>query len=142
MDTPEQEPAPATKRPGRRRKIVDSKKLTLQWLAERGFLAQDVETRIPHTFITRDLFGIGDILAIRDGHVLLIQACVGGGDPGRHIRKIRANPKFPVVAAAMPVVLFAWRRVASKFGPPQLRPRKIHLRPDAMNPVDREPGVE
>ncbi len=37
---------------------------TLAECRKRGWLAQTVEQRIPHTFITRDLFNFGDVLAL------------------------------------------------------------------------------
>ena len=38
-----------------------------------GYLVARVEQTIPHTFIKRDMFGFGDLLAIRRGEVLVVQ---------------------------------------------------------------------
>jgi len=39
----------------------------------RGWPAQTVEQRIPHTFITRDLFGVIDIVALAGPRIIGIQ---------------------------------------------------------------------
>jgi hypothetical protein len=46
---------------------------TIDLLALDGWVAYDVEKKIPHTNITKDLFGFIDILAIRPCHVMGIQ---------------------------------------------------------------------
>lgn len=40
---------------------------TLRWLRKQGYTCQVVERRIPHTFVTKDLFGCIDIVAIKAG---------------------------------------------------------------------------
>ena len=66
--------------------------LSLKHLRDSGYTAQIVELTVPHTFIKRDLFGIGDIVAIRplDQGVLMIQTTSDGARKA-HIDKIAAN---------------------------------------------------
>ena len=40
---------------------------TLRWLRKQGFVADVVERRLPHAFITKDLFGCIDIVALKEG---------------------------------------------------------------------------
>ena len=45
---------------------------TLHHLRQLGYRADKVEQTIPHCFITRDLFGIGDVLAMKAGEPLFL----------------------------------------------------------------------
>jgi hypothetical protein len=47
---------------------------TLKRLRDQGYLAAVVEKTIPKTFIKQDLYGFIDILAIKGGETLAIQA--------------------------------------------------------------------
>ncbi len=52
---------------------------TLHHLRQFGYRADKVEQTIPKCFIKRDLFGIGDVLAMKIGKPLfLVQATVTG----------------------------------------------------------------
>jgi hypothetical protein len=75
-------------------KPIPATKLTLDECERRGWLAQVVEQRIPHTFITRDLFGVIDIIAVspQDG-IIGIQASSGTNLHGRRA-KILAEPRM------------------------------------------------
>jgi hypothetical protein len=42
-------------------------------LEKRGYHAQVVEYRIPHSFITKDLYGFGDLLAFGTGEFVIVQ---------------------------------------------------------------------
>ena len=138
MDVPASAPAP---RRGRRRKVVDSKRLTIEWFRERGAFAEDVEKWVPHTFITRDFAGIGDVIAVDGDRTYLVQSCVGRGDVARHLAKIRAAPDFPRLARAWTILLMSWRRVASKLGPPHVVPRMIVVEPKAGGSIPRDGGI-
>lgn len=63
-----------------------------------GFEAFIVEQRIPHCFVTRDVFGFMDILAVNGVNTIGIQATAGGGSKGESNRnarrvKILAEPR-------------------------------------------------
>lgn len=86
---------------------------TLKKLTEDSWLAETVEKWIPRTRITRDLFGVGDILAVKHGEVVLIQATsdnTGGNSPSR-IAKIKAEPRMHqwLHADILRVQVWAWR---------------------------------
>lgn len=57
---------------------------TLQECRRLGWIAQVVEHRVPRLWITRDLFGVIDVVALTDtGEILGIQACVGASHAAR-----------------------------------------------------------
>jgi hypothetical protein len=73
---------------------------TLAWLRSLGYEVQVVEKRVPHTWVTQDLFGCIDILAlvgpeianVRPG-VLGVQATTGPHHTAR-IAKAQAEPRL------------------------------------------------
>lgn len=72
-------------------------RFALRDLKKMGFVAQVVERRLPGCFITQDLFGCIDIIALRAGiGILGIQAT--GGDGGNHAaRRNKALGTAPVI---------------------------------------------
>ena len=57
---------------------------TLRWLRAEGWTAQVVELWIPRRNIRRDLWGVGDVLAMRPGEpLLLVQATSYANVSGR-----------------------------------------------------------
>jgi hypothetical protein len=68
----------------------------LRDLRQLGFIADKVEQRLPKCFITRDLFGCIDIVAVREGvGILGVQATSnnGGNHSARRIKAI-AEPRL------------------------------------------------
>lgn len=65
---------------------------SLRRLRERGYLCQVVERFNPGARVRQDLFGFIDILAIKGGITLGVQACTVG-DQSKRIAKIKAEPK-------------------------------------------------
>lgn len=65
---------------------------SLKLLRERGYLAQVVERWNPGARVRIDLYGFGDILAIKGGETLMVQACTVG-DQSKRIAKILAEPR-------------------------------------------------
>jgi len=55
--------SPAAKKPKKKKKF-NANGATIKWLEAAGWTADIVEYRIPKTWITRDLFGCIDILAV------------------------------------------------------------------------------
>lgn len=78
---------------------------TLKLLRERGYLAQVVEKWQPNTFRRIDLFGIIDIVAIRDGEVLGVQSTSMGARL-EHVKKITGECREQTLA---------WMRSGAKF---------------------------
>jgi hypothetical protein len=83
----------------KRKKPFNATRRAMDDLKAMGFSAWVVESRIPHTFITRDCFGFADILAHRRGvGILLIQATAGRNHASRRT-KIFSEEITPAVAA-------------------------------------------
>ena len=68
-------------------------KRSLDMLRADGWLCGVVEQRIPHTFITRDLFGFIDIVAIRGRETLGVQTTTSAHVNAR-IKKIKAHREW------------------------------------------------
>lgn len=101
--------APAAKKK-RKAKGPSPTKLSLDYLASQGYLCAVVEQRIPHTFITRDMFGFIDILAVRRGEILGVQATGdNGGNVAARIRKIAEHENVGAVReSGMRIVVHGW----------------------------------
>lgn len=105
------EPAPKK----RRRSRVSPTQRSLKLLRERGYLAEVVEKRIPFQFVTRDLYGCIDILALRGAETLAVQATtMDGGNAANREAKVRAAPALPIMlGAGWRVVVHGWRKLKS-----------------------------
>jgi hypothetical protein len=113
-------PADDAPKPKRKAKGKSPTARSLDLLRSRGYRAEVVEHWIPHTFITRDLFGFIDILAIREGEVLGVQACSSGGtskrgsDVAARIRKIAESDAVgDVRKAGIGIHVHGWRKNAA-----------------------------
>jgi len=69
---------------------------TMRYLDINGWTAGIVEQRIHGTFIRRDFLGIADIIAVRPGLILAIQATAdtSGGNSGARMRKCGESPNL------------------------------------------------
>ncbi len=86
---------------------------TLKRLRELGYLVQVVEHWNPHARIRQDLFGFIDVLAVREGEVLAVQACASG-DASKRARKIAEHANVSAVRkAGIRIEVHAWRKLAS-----------------------------
>jgi hypothetical protein len=76
-------------------------KRTLALLRKQGFVAEVVERRVPGCLVSRDLFGIADVLAIHPEQyvVLLIQATTADHFADR-LRRVQGQPVLPSLLAA------------------------------------------
>lgn len=88
--------------------------LTLRYLRADGYVAEKVEQRIPGRPgtrpTTRDLFGFGDVLAIRPGEVLLVQTTTSGNAAAR-VRKIaEAELVGAVREAGIGIHVHGWKQ--------------------------------
>jgi hypothetical protein len=78
-------------------------------LTEEGWLADVTERRIT-SFCTRDLFNVFDLLAVKDGITLAVQATTASNASSRR-KKLLASDALPKVRAAnWRVELHAWRK--------------------------------
>jgi hypothetical protein len=83
---------------------------SLAHLRKQGCLAEVVEKRLPKVFITKDLFGFIDILAIQGGLTIAVQTTSGPHVADR-IAKIRASEHLrTVLNAGWRIVVHGWRK--------------------------------
>ena len=89
---------------------------TLALLRERGYLVAVVEKFNPHVGpfgIKQDLFGFGDVLALRKGEILLVQT-TSGDNLSKRVTKIINSEHYPkVIESGMLVVAHGWRKLKS-----------------------------
>lgn len=92
---------------------------TLEALRKQGYVADVVERRIQR-FTTKDLFGIGDVLAIDAHGTLLVQATSdqGGNHSGARIRKVTTEGAAMMRAwlsnGGRRFEIYAWRKLKPK----------------------------
>lgn len=67
---------------------------TLRRLRELGFTAAVVERRIPGRFITIDLFGVADIVAMYPGFGILLVQTTSGANHAARRNKAMAEPRL------------------------------------------------
>jgi hypothetical protein len=86
---------------------------TLVRLRAAGYLAAVVEKWNVHARIRQDLFGFIDILAVREGEVLGVQACSGSSVSAR-VHKIICHPNVAAVRkAGIRIHVHGWRKAAN-----------------------------
>ena len=83
---------------------------TLQYLRDAGYpLVQVVEHRIPHSFITRDLFGVADVLAV--GKDIVAVQCTTGSNVSARVKKITDSDALACLRkAGIRVLVHGWRK--------------------------------
>lgn len=67
---------------------------TLAWLREQGYLPAVVERRLPHCFISQDLFGCIDVLAIKPGMPVLGVQATSTSNVSARLKKSLAVPEL------------------------------------------------
>lgn len=83
--------------------------LSLRELERRGYVAAVVEARIPGARISRDLFGCIDVLGVRDGETVAVQATSISNIASR-IRKVEDSPALAAMrAAGWTILVHGWR---------------------------------
>jgi uncharacterized membrane protein YqiK len=87
---------------------------TLGYLRQRGYLAGVVEQRVPHTFITRDLLGFADVLAVHADvpGALFVQVTSGANHAARRKKLAALAAVATVLAAQNRVEIHSWRKSA------------------------------
>ena len=84
---------------------------SLKLLRDDGWTAEVVERWNPHARIRHDLFGVVDILAIRDGETLAVQTTSGSCVSAR-IKKIADSPHIGAIRkAGWSFHVHGWRKV-------------------------------
>ena len=88
---------------------------SLKYLRDLGFMCQVVEHFNQHTKTRKDLFGFGDIIAIKPGCILLVQTTSGDNGAAR-LTKIRGECGAAAkawLAAGGDIECHAWRKLAA-----------------------------
>lgn len=84
---------------------------SLEKLRAEGYLCQIVERWNPYARIRQDLFGIGDILAIREGETLLVQTTSRGNVAAR-VTKIQESEHLDkILAAGWKITVHGWGKL-------------------------------
>ena len=86
---------------------------SLAHLRAAGYLVAVVERWNPHARIRQDLYGFIDLLAVRDGEVLAVQACAGSSVSAR-VHKITEHENLGAVRkAGIRIHVHGWRKGAN-----------------------------
>ena len=98
--------------PGRRRKprAKSPTARSLEYWRSQGYLCDVVERRLPRNFVTKDLFGFIDILAVKDEDIVGIQTTAQA--VAARVTKITEHENYPAVIRAMRIVVEGWRKNA------------------------------
>ncbi len=100
-----------TKPPKKRHSSVSPTQRSLAALRERGYLCQIVEHWNPWAKQRKDLFNIGDILAIREGETLLVQTTTRGNVQAR-VKKIAECEHLPaILRAGWKIEIHGWGKL-------------------------------
>ena len=92
----------------KRRSSISPTQRSLGMLREQGYACEIVERWNPWAKVRQDLFGIGDILAIKDGETLLVQTTSRSNFNAR-VKKISESEMLPaILKARWRVVVHGW----------------------------------
>ena len=98
----------ATDTKKKRRSSVSPTQRSLALLREQGYLCEVVERWNPWAKVRQDLFGIGDILAIKDEETLLVQT-TSRSNLNARVKKISESEMLPTILdAKWRVVVHGW----------------------------------
>ena len=89
--------------------------LTLRYLREHGWLAEVVERWVPGANIRKDLFGFVDIVALRDGETLAVQATSYSNISARVNKIADADAVSQVRKANWRIWVVGWRKVNNRW---------------------------
>ena len=82
----------------------------MEYWRSQGYLCDVVERRLPRNFVTKDLFGFIDILAVKDEDIVGIQTTAQA--VAARVTKITEHENYPAVIRAMRIVVEGWRKNA------------------------------
>lgn len=88
---------------------------SLAYLREQGYVCDIVEHRVPKTVVTRDLFNMFDILAMKLGHPLLGVQTTVRGEQARRRRKLQESGHLSTwLSTGARAVVHGWARVGPR----------------------------
>jgi hypothetical protein len=116
---------------------------TMRFLSLEGWTAGVVEQAIHGTFIKRDFLGIADIVAVKPGLILAIQATADttGGNSYRRMEKCAASPNLRAWAEAGGVfAVWSWsiRKAKGEKSRVTLRRWTAVFRPTGLDWIESE----
>lgn len=85
---------------------------TLRWLRKQGYTADVVERRLPHSFVTKDLFGCLDIVAITaESRGVLGLQVTSAAHLAERVAKVTAEPRARLWhACGNPLWVVGWAK--------------------------------
>lgn len=101
-------------KPAKRKKPFAASNASIKALEADGWTCWNVESRIPHTFITRDAFGFADILAMSPSRgIMLVQVTGGTGKSNftARVAKVKAEPRHAIwLASGGRIQVHSWEK--------------------------------
>ncbi len=93
---------------------------TLRKLEADGWMADEVERWVRNSNIRKDLFGVGDVLAVR-GHLTLIVQVTDVAHNAEHVDKVKAEPRMHTwITYHRKIEVWAWRELKGKGWQPKI----------------------
>ena len=89
--------------------------LTLRYLRENGWLAEVVERWVPGANVRKDLFGFIDIVALKDGETLGVQATSYSNISARVTKIVASDAVNEVRKANWSLWVVGWRKVENRW---------------------------
>jgi hypothetical protein len=86
---------------------------SLAYLREQGYLCAIVEKWNPHAKLRQDLFGIIDVLAVKDGETVGVQTTSGGNVAARVQKIADCSHVGALRRAGWRLVVHGWRKGAN-----------------------------
>ena len=104
----------ATPAPKRRRKPKGPSptQRSLAFWRAAGYLCDVVEHWNPHAFVKNDLYGFIDVLCVKGEDIVGVQA-TSGDHVAHRVTKITEHANYPLVCAAIRIVVQGWRKNAA-----------------------------
>lgn len=99
----------------KRKKGFAANNASRKLLESEGWTVGTVEQRIPHTFITRDLYGFADLVAMSPTRGIMLVQATGGGNMAARVDKVRAEARHAIwLASGGRIQVHCWVKRANK----------------------------
>jgi hypothetical protein len=96
--------------------VISSTEKTIALLRKQGWQAENVERWNNFAKKRKDLFGVIDIVAIREGETLGIQATEGMNNKSNRVKKIKASAKAEMwKLAGNRLEVWTWRKIGGRW---------------------------
>lgn len=88
---------------------------SLKLMRERGYTCAIVEHWNPFAHIRQDLYGVIDILCIKEGETVAVQAC-NYSDVSKRVQKIADSPNTAIIRSAnWKILIHGWHKVKNRY---------------------------